>query len=142
MNRSYSKIRHIKESNTLLEFRKIKLLNESEELKNFLKRRFGLDLTDNIEEVTYYPHLPEEFKKLVRPSIFDVFMERFGPSYVFNHNGTLYFYQEQKDTPHGHFIIKDGKDGKGWIEYEEFLNDLGIPPLLGFSIQDVIETYL
>jgi len=139
MNRSYSKIRHIKESNTLLEFRQIKLLNESDELKNFLKRRFGLDLTDNIEEVTYYPHLPEEFKPFVRPRIFDVFMERFGPSYVFNHNGTLYLYQEQKDMSHKYFIIKDGK---GWIEYEEFLNDLGIPVPLGISINDLIEIYL
>jgi len=114
----------------------MKFLITESKLKDFIEKKFGVDLTNRIMKIENYDSLPEYFKSLYGPGHFKFYLNKYGPMYLISGNSENYLYQNQD---YRKFIV-DGYDNV--ISYSEMIEDLGIPYGMGLSIDDLIDLYL
>lgn len=104
-------------------------------LKNFIKRKFGVDLTDKIEMITSVYDIPKEFGS-VRKQI-QIFMNNYGPAYYFITPNNTYI--AIPHTYQGRDLIQDG-NMLSW-DVNKITKDFGIQDL-GLTLQDLIDIYV
>jgi len=114
----------------------MKFLITESKLKQFIQKKFGVDLTNRIMRIEDYDSLPDSFKLLYTPGIFSFYLDKYGPMYIFGGNSDTYLYQNQN---YREFIVNDYDDT---ISHSELIEDLGIPYGMGLSIGDLIDTYV
>lgn len=110
------------------------IITESK-LKSFLTNKIGIDLTGNVELVTNKWELPMEFDNMMSPTIFNTYLNKFGPMYVVHLGKDKYLYQNQGDRS----VIADSKDRL--YSESEIMNRLGIPPL-GIKFQEILDLFV
>jgi len=103
-------------------------------IKDFIKYKFGVDLSNNFEMVTNYEDLPHRFKRLIPPKMVNQYLNYYGPMYVIKNNDDIFLYQKQNELDM--FVNKHDE-----ISSEsEILDSLGVGKL-GIPIDDLISIY-
>lgn len=110
------------------------LINESQ-LKNIIKSNFGVDLTDKIHMVTSKWELPEEFDFFINPKVFNQYLNKYGPMFVFEIGRKSYLTQSQGSYG---WMIFDNTDHQ--LSELEFMKILGIE-YLGLSMDNLLDEY-
>lgn len=115
----------------------MKILITENQLEKFIKDKLGLDLGGKIHMVTNKDDLPKEFMFIYwgGSQVFNKYLNLYGPMYVI-------------ESPYGNFMYQN-RNGKIDIfdtEYNhhserDVLKALGINPLWGFGIDDLINIY-
>ena len=114
----------------------MKVIITESKLKSFLKNKFGIDLDGKIEMVTNKWELPMEFDRVIAPKVLNIYLNRFGPMFVFkirNHGNFLY------QNQNGLEFVADDNDRM--INIDDFYNILGVNKYLGISIDNLIDIY-
>jgi hypothetical protein len=110
-------------------------VNESyDKAKNFLKDNFGIDFTGRIEQITSTYDVPMDFDEGVGSSAINMWLNYWGPMYLFELDGMKYLYQDRRDFEY--FIDQEG------FEYmdNEIPEKLGIAEM-GFTFSDILDMY-
>jgi hypothetical protein len=104
------------------------------QLKNLLKTKFNLDLTDKIRMVTNKWELPFEFDWMISERQLNQYLNAYGPMFVIEGKDNQFLCQNMNNG----WQILDTNDYK----YSEFqlMRKLGIE-VLGLSLSDLIERY-
>ncbi len=120
----------------------MKFLITESKLKEFIKKKFGVDLTGRIKMIQSYYDLPESFQNRFSKEIINSYLNKFGPMYVIVGDTDSYLYQNQND---GEIIVNRSiivnRDNK-IINNSELMKDLGIEYTMGLSIDDLINLYV
>ena len=114
----------------------MKFLITESKLKQFIQKKFGVDLTNRIMKIENYDSLPESFKLLYGPGIFNFYLNKYGPIYLISGNSENYLYQNQD---YRKFIVNSYDEV---VSQSELIEDLGIPYGMGLSIDDLINLYV
>ena len=114
----------------------MKFLITESKLKDFIEKKFGVDLTNRIMKIEDYDSLPDSFKILYIPNLFDFYLDKYGPMYLIGGNSETYLYQNQG---YREFIVNSYDNV---VSYSEMIEDLGIPYGMGLSIKDIIDLYV
>ena len=106
----------------------------TEKNKRFLKKKLGIDFTNGIQQVTSTYDVPMEFDNNISPVAINYYLNKFGPMYLFELDGTKYLYQDRRDFEY--FIDQEG------FEYmdNEIPEKLGIAEM-GFTFSDILDMY-
>ena len=110
-------------------------VNESyDKAKNFLKDNFGIDFSGRIEQITSTYDVPMDFDEGVGSSSIRMWLNFWGPMYLFELDGMKYLYQDRGDFEY--FIDQEG------FEYmdNEIPEKLGIAEM-GFTFSDILDMY-
>lgn len=113
----------------------MKYLITENQIKRIIKKKFGLDLTDNISMVTNKWELPFEFDNTVPERQLNRFLNTYGPMYVITTTKNMYLGQERENG----WLFYDKKDLK--TPDHKIMNELGIQGL-GLSAGDLIDAYI
>ena len=104
-------------------------------LKGFIKKKFGIDLTGKIRMYTHAYSIPKRFKNTINTSDYIQLMNRFGPMYYI-------------DAGHGNeFLMQDrGDEFIGVNKYEGYTTESDVLEslkldILGLKLSKVIEMY-
>jgi len=113
----------------------MKIIIKESKIKEVIKKKLGIDLTDRIKRIERYYDLPMYFQMAIPRYMFIEYLNQFGPMYLFNGNTDSYLYQEQD----GRELIANSDDKI--ISYSDLMEELGIEKL-GLTIDQVIDIYL
>jgi hypothetical protein len=113
----------------------MKYLITENQIKRIIKKKFGLDLTDNISMVTNKWELPFEFDNTVPERQLNRFLNTYGPMYVITTTKNMYLGQERENG----WLFYDKKDLK--TPDHKIMSELGIQGL-GLSAGDLIDAYI
>ena len=114
----------------------MKFLITESKLKQFIQKKFGVDLTNRIMMIENYDSLPDSFKSLYSRGIFNFYLNKYGPMYLISGNSENYLYQNQN---YREFIVNSYDEV---VSHSELIEDLGIPYGMGLSVKDIIDLYL
>jgi len=114
----------------------MKFLITESKLKQFIQKKFGVDLTGRIKMIRDYNDLPDFFRVFIPKENIIFFIDKYGPMYVIIGDSETYLYQNQD----GNIIIANSLDYT--VDYYELMEDLGIEYGMGLSIDDLIDTYV
>lgn len=104
-------------------------------LKNYLKNKHGVDLTNRIDMVTNYHDLPMEFERSISPDILRRYLNRFGPIYFIKGRKRVFLTQDREI---GWFCI----DTRGFqFPLSEVYEEAGIPEYLAMKPNELYEIY-
>jgi hypothetical protein len=110
-------------------------VNESyNKAKNFLKDNFGFDFAGRIKQITSTYDVPMEFDEGVGYSTINMYLNYWGPMYLFELDGVKYLYQDRGDFEM--FIDEEGYD---YVD-NEIPEKLGIAEM-GFDFSDILNMY-
>jgi hypothetical protein len=110
-------------------------VNESyDKVKNFLKDNFGFDFSGRIKQITSTYDVPTEFDEGVGYSTIKMYLNYWGPMYLFELDGVKYLYQDRGDFEM--FIDEEGYD---YVD-NEIPEKLGIAEM-GFTFSDILDMY-
>lgn len=112
----------------------MKFLITESKLKDFIKKRFGIDLTNKIEMVQTKWDVPMEFDDAISGTLLNQYLNKYGPMFLIKIKNREYLYQDQS----GHTFILH-PSGFDFTELE-FMKKLGIEDL-GLSMRDLIDMY-
>ena len=102
--------------------------------KKFLKDNFGIDFSNGIELVTGAYDIPMIFDDCIGPININLYLNHWGPMYVFEFDGTKYLYQDRGEFE---WFMSDGC----WeYVYNEIPEQLGIAEM-GLKFSDIIDIY-
>ena len=113
----------------------MKFIITESKIKEFIENKFGVDLTNRIIMVQSYYDLPEHFQRLFTKQIINMYLNKYGPMYVFHGYTDSFLYQNQD----GRQLIADSTDSI--VDYTDLMEDLGIENM-GLTIQQVIDIYV
>ena len=113
----------------------MKFLITESKIKQFIKKKFGVDLTDRIKIIQSYYDLPKHFQRMISKDILNMHLNNHGPMYVFYGDTDSFLYQNQN----GIELIGDSTDHT--VSYSDLMEDLGIEDM-GLTIQQVIDIYV
>lgn len=102
--------------------------------KKFLTKIIGIDFTDKIKQITSSYDVPMEFDDGIAPSTINMYLNHWGPMYLFELDGVKYLYQNRGDFEM--FIDEEGYD---YVD-DEIPEQLGIS-VLGLRFSDIINMY-
>ena len=110
-------------------------VNESyDKAKNFLRDNFGFDFSGRIEQITSTYDVPMSFDDGIGPSTINMYLNHWGPMYLFELDGVKYLYQDRGDFEM--FIDEEGYD---YVD-NEIPEKLGIAEM-GFTFSDILDMY-
>jgi hypothetical protein len=109
------------------------IISESQ-VKQMIKKFFKKDLSRNIEMITSYWDLPILFRRLMHKNAANLYMNAYGPMYLFTIDGEEYLAQYREE-----WIIYDSRDNQ--ISEFKLMDLLGISPL-GLSVQELVDAYI
>ena len=111
------------------------MLGESiDKNKKLINNIVGFDFSDRITQVTSSYDVPMDFDEGIGPKTINMWLNYFGPMYLFELDGTKYLYQDRGDFEY--FI-----DQKGFEYMDDEIHErLGIN-LLGLKFSDIINMY-
>jgi len=111
------------------------MLGESiDKNKKLINSIVGFDFSDRITQVTSSYDVPMDFDEGIGPKTINMWLNYFGPMYLFELDGTKYLYQDRGDFEY--FI-----DQKGFEYMDDEIHErLGIN-LLGLKFSDIINMY-
>jgi hypothetical protein len=110
-------------------------VNESyDKEKNFLKDNFGFDFSGKIKQITSSYDVPWVFDSCLSPASITLYLNRLGPIYLFELDGTKYLYQDR-----GEFEWFMSDNCNEYVE-NEIPEKLGIAEM-GFSFSDILNMY-
>lgn len=117
----------------------MKILLTESKLKEFIKNKFGVDLTGKIDLIQSFEDLPSYAKEDFNKSVFNHYLNRHGPMFGIK-IGDNYFTIQRQRFEHDNFtyIIKLPEDIN--TTEDEFLELLGLDRL-GIPLMDIIEIY-
>jgi hypothetical protein len=112
------------------------MLGESiDKNKKLINSIVGFDFSDRITQVTSSYDVPMDFDEGIGPKTINMWLNYFGPMYLFELDGTKYLYQDRGDFEY--FI-----DQKGFEYMDDEIHErIGIN-LLGLKFSDIINMYL
>ena len=102
--------------------------------KNFLKDNFGIDFSGQIKQITSTYDVPMSFDDGIAPSTINMYLNHWGPMYLFELDGVKYLYQDRGDFEM--FIDEEGFD---YVD-NEIPEQLGIAEM-GFTFSDILNMY-
>ena len=110
-------------------------INESTDKdKKFLKDIIGFDFTGRIKQITSTYDVPMSFDDGIAPSTINMYLNYWGPMYLFELDDIKYLYQDRGDFEM--FIDEEGYD---YVD-NEILEKLGIG-IMGLTFSDIIDMY-
>jgi hypothetical protein len=109
------------------------IISESQ-VKQMIKKFFKKDLSRNIEMITSYWDLPILFRRLMHQKAANLYMNAYGPMYLFTIDGEEYLAQYREE-----WIIYDSRDNQ--ISEFKLMDLLGISTL-GLSMQELVDAYI
>jgi hypothetical protein len=101
--------------------------------KRFLKKKLGIDFTNEIQLVTSSYDVPMEFDYVISSDSIRRYLNNFGPMYLFEYDGIKYLYQNRGFE---FFIDENGFD---YVD-GEIPEKLGIDEM-GLRFLDIIDLY-
>jgi len=104
-------------------------------LKGFIKKRLGVDLTGKIRMYTDGNSIPVKFKRTIDTSDYNRLMNRFGPFFIIDVGHGNEFLMQNR----GHEFIGVDKN-EGYVTESEVLKYLKLD-MLGLKLSKVIEMY-
>jgi hypothetical protein len=104
----------------------MKYIITEDKLKNFIKRKFNLDLTGKIRMITTQYQVPMEFDIMLSPKSVRYMLNTDGPMYLIQHGYDDYLVQPR--TNHKEWRVIDASNG--YIDESEFFNKLGVPHII------------
>ncbi len=120
----------------MVKTKKMKYIIKESQVKNLIKKYFKKDLSRNIEMITSYWDLPILFRRMMHQKAANLYMNAFGPMYLFTIDGEQYLAQDRREE---NWKIYNSRDEQ--ISESELMNLLGISPL-GLSIQELVDAYI
>jgi hypothetical protein len=78
----------------------------TEKNKRFLKKKLGIDFTNGIQQVTSKYDVPMEFDDYMPSVLLNLYLNKYGPMYLFEYDGKKYLYQDRGE--YESFISNDG----------------------------------
>jgi hypothetical protein len=111
-----------------------KMLIESN-ISNFIKDKLGIDLSDRIHMVTNQYELPMEFDWIISSKALNIYLNQYGPMYVFEGKKNTYLGQPRKNK----WFVVDKRDSE--VSELDVMKDLGIE-MLGLSLNDLVSQYI
>ena len=116
--------------------RQQKLLVESrnEKIKKFLIKTLGVDFSDRIQQITSTYDVPMSFDDGIAPSTINMYLNYWGPMYLFELDGVKYLYQDR-----GNFEMFIDEEGYDYVD-DEIPEKLGIS-IAGLKFSDVINSF-
>jgi hypothetical protein len=111
-----------------------KMLIESN-ISNFIKDKLGVDLSDRIHMVTNQYELPMEFDWIISSKALNIYLNQYGPMYVFEGKKNTYLGQPRKNE----WFVVDKRDYE--VSELDVMKDLGIE-MLGLSLNDLVSEYI
>ena len=114
----------------------MKFLITESKLKDFIEKKFGVDLTGKIKKIESINEIPNVFNPDAMERQYRYYLKNYGPMYAFRGNGKMFLYQKQD----GIELISDQK----FKLYSvcDLFEELGIECGMGLSIRDLIDLYL
>ena len=110
-------------------------LNESmDKNKKLLKDIVGFDFSDRIQQITSTYDVPMEFDEGIGPSTIKMYLNHWGPMYLFKLDDMKYLYQDR-----GSFEMFIDEEGFDYVD-NEIPEKLGIA-VLGLRFSDIIDIY-
>ena len=114
----------------------MKFLITESKLKQFIEKKFGVDLTGKIKKIESIGDIPNVFNPDTMEREYRYFLKNYGPMYAFKGDGKIFLYQKQ--------------DGINLISDQNFklysvcglFEELGIECGMGLSIRELIDLYL
>jgi len=110
------------------------ILENLEKNKKFLNKVMGIDFTDKIEQITSTYDVPMEFDKHFTSQMIKLYLNKYGPMYLFELDGKKYLYLDMGD--HEKFI---DEDASVFID-NEIPERLGID-VMGLRFSDIVDIY-
>lgn len=110
------------------------LIESHEKAKNFLRDNFGIDFSGRIEQITSSYDIPWVFDSCLTPASITLYLNRLGPIYLFELDGTKYLYQDR-----GEFEWFMDDNCNVYVE-NEIPEQLGIA-IMGLKFSDIINMY-
>lgn len=112
------------------------IIVKKEQLKNFLKKKHDLDLSDGkLQVITNTWGMPMLFDKIITPSMTRSYLNRFGPFYYLQGKRNAYLGQEQD----GEWKFYDTREYI--VPLDQVYRDVGIPAYLGMKPDELAELY-
>jgi len=111
------------------------LIESHDKAKQFLKNNFGFDFAGRIKQITSSHDVPMEFDEGVGYSTINMYLNYWGPMYLFELDGVKYLYQDRGDFEM--FIDEEGYD---YVD-NEIPEKLGID-IMGLRFSDIVNMYL
>ena len=109
---------------------------KKEQLKNFLKKKHGLDLSDGkLQVIVSHWGIPFSFDKVMTVSMANSYLNRYGPFYYLEGKKNSYLGQEQN----GEWKFYDKREYN--VPLEQVYRDVGIPSYLGMNPDELAELY-
>jgi len=113
----------------------MKLIITESKLKDFIEKKFGVDLTGKIKKIESVDDIPDIFNPDTMERQYRYYLKNYGPMYAFKGNGKMFLYQNQL----GINLISDQKFNL--YSACELFENLGIECGMGLTIQDLIDLY-
>jgi hypothetical protein len=110
------------------------LIESHNKVKSFLKNTLGIDFAGRIEQITSLHDVPMVFDENVGPSSIRMWLNYWGPMYLFELDGMKYLYQDRGDFEY--FIDQEGYE---YVD-NEIPEKLGIAEM-GFEFSDILDMY-
>jgi hypothetical protein len=104
-------------------------------ISNFIKDKLGIDLSDRIHMVTNQYELPMEFDWIISSKALNIYLNQYGPMYVFEGKKNTYLGQPRKNK----WFVVDKRDSE--VSELDVMKDLGIE-MLGLSLNDLVSEYI
>ena len=112
------------------------IIVKKEQLKNFLKKKHDLDLSDGkLQMITSKWELPMVFDNIMTPSLFNSYLNRFGPFFYLKGKKNSYLGQEQD----GEWKFYDVREYL--VPLDQVYINVGIPQYLGMKPDELAELY-
>jgi len=112
----------------------MKILITESKLKNFIKDKFGVDLSGKIELVQSRYDIPMSFDNYLTSWVSNMYMNEYGPMFLIDIGGFKWLYQEQGKS---YFFMNQMGNH---IDQSEFMQIIGIEKL-GLSMNQLINLY-
>ena len=112
----------------------LKIQESVDKNKKFLINYLGEDFISNIEQITSTYDVPMSFDDGIGPSTINMYLNHWGPMYLFELDGIKYIYQDRGD--YEWFIDEEGYD---YVD-NEIPEKLGIAEM-GFTFSDILDMY-
>ena len=121
-------------SNFLKSLKKKNIEESIDKNKKLLNGIIGFDFTGRIEQITSSYDVPMIFDDGIGPSTINMYLNYWGPMYLFELDGVKYLYQDRGDFEM--FIDEEGYD---YVD-NEIPEKLGID-ILGLRFSDIVDMY-
>lgn len=108
-------------------------------LRNFLKREFNLDLTRKVDLIKRVELLPKRFYNYRPRNAWKDMIKRHISTHVLEYNNQLFLIFQENNGTHQIYEWMDNQYEFDEINENQLFDILGIPPII--SLSDILNTY-